>query len=197
MDPYPLSLLENSNSVRRSSVLQKLATPPFSCSRQTRSYRKNSVDLTTQMSPLRGGEWPSLLPFLHPTVSSPFFITLPNNLLHSTPIRTLQPPQHRDHLVVDPAVGGDDLFSVDREWVAREIRDAAAGLFENHKAGGGIPGMEVHFPKAVCTSKRNVAQIQSGGTGTAHSLTLKQECLELTDGSFHFLADRVREARQD
>src|SRR5262249_39367185 len=54
MDPYPLSLLENSNSVRRSSVLQKLATPPFSCSRQTRSYRKNSVDLTTQMSPLRG-----------------------------------------------------------------------------------------------------------------------------------------------
>src|SRR5262249_23155416 len=56
MDPYPLSLLENSNSVRRSSVLQKLATPPFSCSRQTRSYRKNSVDLTTQMSPLRGGE---------------------------------------------------------------------------------------------------------------------------------------------
>src|SRR5262249_10092604 len=57
MDPYPLSLLENSNSVRRSSVLQKLATPPFSYSRQTRSYRKNSVDLTTQMSPLRGGEY--------------------------------------------------------------------------------------------------------------------------------------------
>src|SRR5438105_4534757 len=53
---------------------------------------------------------------------------------------------------MDLPVRGDNLLSVNRKGPAGKIGHTAAGFFEDDEAGGGIPGMEIHFPEPVAAA---------------------------------------------
>src|SRR5207249_4359874 len=95
---------------------------------------------------------------------------------------------------MDFAIRSDDLFAVNGKWTAREIGHTAAGFFEDDEAGGGIPGMEIHFPETVAAAERDVTDVEGGGTAAADALAFEQKCFELAHGHFHFLADAIRKA---
>src|SRR6059036_3707825 len=98
---------------------------------------------------------------------------------------------------MDLSVRGDDLLSINREGAIGKIRHTAAGFFEDDEAGGGVPGVEIHFPETVAAAERDVTDVEGGGTAAADALTFEQECLELAHGDFHFLADAIRKAGEE
>src|SRR5437016_10347164 len=98
---------------------------------------------------------------------------------------------------MDSPVRGDDLLSIHREWTAREIRHAAASFFEDDEAGGGVPGVEIHFPETVAAAVCDVTDVEGGGTPAPDALTFEQECFELAHDDFHFLAEAIRKAGEE
>src|ERR1051325_3176581 len=87
--------------------------------------------------------------------------------------------QRLDHLVVDQAVGGERLLAVDGEFAAGKIRDDAAGLGDDERAGGDVPRLELQFPEAVEASRGDIAEIERGGTGAADALRAARHAAEI------------------
>src|SRR5437870_9965265 len=98
---------------------------------------------------------------------------------------------------MDLAIRREDLFAVDREIAACKVRHSSAGFLQDHQAGGGVPGVQIHFPKAIDAAERRVAEIQRGGAAAPDGLALDHEGLELTHCSFDFFAEAVRKSRHD
>src|SRR5437773_2632937 len=110
---------------------------------------------------------------------------------------SLKIPQYGNHLLMDFAIRSDDLFAINGKWTAGEVRHAATGFFEDDEAGGGVRGVEIHFPVTVAAAVCDVTDVEGGGTPAADALTFEEKCFELAHGDFHFLADAIRKAGQE
>ncbi len=79
-----------------------------------------------------------------------------------------QRPDGLEHLLVDLGVAGHDV-GPERIFGAARRADAAPGLLDEQDSGGGVPGRQAEFPKAVDAAGRHVGQIQGGGARPAHA----------------------------
>src|SRR5579875_1644379 len=85
--------------------------------------------------------------------------------------------EERSHLLVDEAVGGEDLARVERELRAVEVADAAAGFFDEQVAGGGVPGVQVELPEGFKAAGGDVGEVDSRRAGAADAVRAQRELL--------------------
>src|SRR3990172_9256448 len=52
-----------------------------------------------------------------------------------------------EHLAVDPAVGGDEMALLGREWRSVHAGDPSARLLDDERAGGDVPRLQVLLPE--------------------------------------------------
>src|SRR2546425_12727227 len=78
-------------------------------------------------------------------------------------VRGLRDPQQTYHLIMHAAVGGQHIPAIHVEWAALRVADAAAGLLDQQRTSGVVPGVETGFPERTPAACRDIRQVQDGG----------------------------------
>src|SRR5579859_1780763 len=74
------------------------------------------------------------------------------------------------HLFVDGAVGGEDHGPAQVIRLTCEVADFSAGLFDQERAGRGVPLLQTEFPEAIEAARSYVSEIKRGGAIAAHAV---------------------------
>src|ERR687897_317831 len=83
--------------------------------------------------------------------------------------------KHFHHGFVDEAVGGEDGRGVDAEGGAVVVGAAPAGLADEERAGGHVPGAQALFPEALEAPGGDVGEVERGGAVAPHGLCVHDE----------------------
>src|SRR6185312_2796701 len=75
--------------------------------------------------------------------------------------RRRQRAEHREHFLVNLGIARDDI-GPKRVFGPRRRADAAAGFLDEQRPGGGVPGRQAEFPKAIDASRGDVGEIERG-----------------------------------
>src|SRR5271157_5054354 len=78
---------------------------------------------------------------------------------------------------VDEAVRGQHLAAVQAKGCPVKASDGATRLLHDKHAGGGVPRVQVEFPKAVVASRRDVREVESRRSRPSHTVRAKRELL--------------------
>src|SRR5260370_8997765 len=79
-------------------------------------------------------------------------------------LRNLQRPL--PHFFVNGAVGRENRRPAQPVGLTCEIADPAAGLFDQERAGGGVPFLQAEFPEPVEAAPRHASELGSSGAIT-------------------------------
>jgi hypothetical protein len=74
---------------------------------------------------------------------------------------------HLQQLRKDFRVAGDQVAGLQVGFVAGKVADQAAGLGDQQRAAGDVPGRQAELPEAVEASAGDVGQVECGGTRAA------------------------------
>src|SRR5690242_1045208 len=87
---------------------------------------------------------------------------------------------------------GSDVTRFEITTVALQVADEAAGLEDEQRAGGHVPGREAELPEGVEPSARDVREVERRGAGAPHAgrdlhhrlqlPRIELEALELLEG---------------
>src|SRR5690606_37327700 len=77
--------------------------------------------------------------------------------------------QRLDQLAIDARRAGHQLALVEEVGLAREVADQAAGLGDDERARGHIPGAQARLEETIVVTSRHVAQVQGRGAGAAQA----------------------------
>src|SRR3954470_5018980 len=78
-------------------------------------------------------------------------------------------------------VGSQDLAAGELERATVHVGYDSSRLFDQQDAGGGVPGIEIEFPKSFHPAGGNAAQIESRGAGAAHSMRAQRDLVVVVD----------------
>ena len=81
-------------------------------------------------------------------------------------------------------VPSTDIVGAEPVGPASDIGDLSAGFTHQQNTGGDIPGIEPVFPIAVVASRRDISEIQGGGTEPPHAGTSRHDATELIQKTF-------------
>ena len=71
---------------------------------------------------------------------------------------------------MEVSIACNQLLPIERVRLATKVCHSSPGLAKDHHPGGHIPRVELHFPKSVESSCRDIAQIKGCRTCAAESL---------------------------
>src|SRR5260370_32755460 len=83
-------------------------------------------------------------------------------------LRNLQ--RHLPHFFVNGAVGRENRRPAQPVGLTCEIADPTAGLFDQERAGGGVPFLQAEFPEAVEAARGHASEIERSGPITPHAV---------------------------
>src|SRR5260370_33005320 len=83
-------------------------------------------------------------------------------------LRNLQRPL--PHFSVNGAVGRENRRPAQAVGLTCEIADPAAGLFDQERAGGGVPFLPAEFPEAIEAARGHASEIERSGAITPHAV---------------------------
>lgn len=82
---------------------------------------------------------------------------------------------------MEVSIACNQLLSIERVRLATKVCHSSPGLAKDHHAGGHIPRVELHFPKSVESSCRDIAQIKGCRSCAAESLDPKRKPSEVVE----------------
>src|SRR5579862_1239419 len=94
------------------------------------------------------------------------------------------------------SIGRESLAAGDVEFSAGKVSDLASGLLHDEHACRRIPGIEIEFPEAVETARRDVAQIQRRRSCASDTVAAQRE-LVIEINVWILVALLAREAGRD
>src|SRR5207244_4299471 len=81
---------------------------------------------------------------------------------------------HGEQLAVDAAIRGHGLLARQLMGSSGGVGDPAPRLLDDQATRRQVPGMELPFPEPVQAAAGDVAEVERGGTGAAHPLSMLQ-----------------------
>src|SRR5215217_5205411 len=69
----------------------------------------------------------------------------------------LEVADHGQHGIVQEGVAGQDAAGARREWRSGHVGHATAGLLDDERAAGNVPGLEVALPEPVHAASGDIA----------------------------------------
>ena len=102
--------------------------------------------------------------------------------------------EYCEHGLMDGPVTCDQFLPVNRVRIAVEICYRTASFAENDDSRCHVPRVQLHFPKSIESTSRDIAKIQSCRSSSPQSLHLQRESYEVVQVIVRGLADVVRKS---